>query len=156
MISEFSDVSLSPKTNIIYLWRHQNIKRPRKYQMISRTYCFGKNIKNENVGKDGHRTIMKIRITFSWKSWIWEQYLPESMKLKFGNSGSISINKHEMDFRILETLELCNFATLKLWNQESLKPGIRETSKPRNQETKKPRKPDTYKSRNQKTKKLRN
>ena len=34
--------------------------------------------------------IMKIRFKISWRSWIWDQYLPESMKLNFGNMGSVS------------------------------------------------------------------
>ena len=29
--------------------------------------------------KDGHRQMMKIRLTKSQKSWIWDQYLPENM-----------------------------------------------------------------------------
>ena len=37
------------------------------------------------VGKDGHRQMMKIRLNKSRKSWIWDQYLPETMKSKIGN-----------------------------------------------------------------------
>ena len=33
----------------------------------------------ENVRKDGDRNMMKIRLTPSWKSWIWNQYLPENV-----------------------------------------------------------------------------
>ena len=37
--------------------------------------------------------MMKIRLVNSWKSWIWDQYLPESMKWNFGNMGLVSSNK---------------------------------------------------------------
>ena len=33
-----------------------------------------------NFGKDGGRNMMKIRLTESCKSWIWDQHLPEKMK----------------------------------------------------------------------------
>ena len=36
-------------------------------------------------GTDGRRKMMKSRLTKSWKSWIWDKYLPENMKWKFGN-----------------------------------------------------------------------
>ena len=52
-----------------------------KYYVINleilETYLF------DNFRKGGHRK-MKIRLTKSWKSWMWDQYLPENMKLKFG------------------------------------------------------------------------
>ena len=83
------------------------------------------------------RQIPTIRLIYAWKSWIWGQYLPESMKWKFGES-------------------------LILWNQwtfETKKPRNHETKKPRNQETnnqetKKPRnhKPRNQTPRNQETK----
>ena len=37
-------------------------------------------------GKDGRRTKTPIRSIRYWKSWIWEQYLPENMKWKLGTS----------------------------------------------------------------------
>ena len=33
----------------------------------------------ENVGKDAHREILEIGLINSWKFWIWDQYLQESM-----------------------------------------------------------------------------
>ena len=42
MISGFSDVSLRPQTNIIYLWRPQDTSNnQRKYQNIFEEYIFG-------------------------------------------------------------------------------------------------------------------
>ena len=55
MISGFSDVSMGPKTNVIYFWRHQDTpNNPRK------NFIFGNfkivEISNfENLGKDRHR-----------------------------------------------------------------------------------------------------
>ena len=57
------------------------------------------------------------RLRNSWKAWIWDQYLPENMKWKFGKSLILW--------------------TLKPRNQK------RETNKPRNRDTKKPRNPST-------------
>ena len=53
-----------------------------------------------------------------WTSWTWDQYLPESMKLKFLrilNMGSISIRNHEMQF-----VRFSNFDSLKFWKIEPL------------------------------------
>ena len=58
----------------------------------------------QSCGQDGRRQIPTTRLINSWKSWIWDQYLPENMKWKFGKS-------------------------LELWNQETLKPT--ESLKPR-------------------------
>ena len=46
-------------------------------------------------------TIMTICLINSWRSWIWDQYLPESMKwtfLKILNVWSIPSRKHEWAF----------------------------------------------------------
>ena len=41
MIFGFSDVSMSPKTNIIYVWRHQDTTHnSRKNWIIFEKYCF--------------------------------------------------------------------------------------------------------------------
>ena len=45
--------------------------------------------------------IMKIRVIISWKSWIWDKYLPENMKWIFGNMGPISTRKHEMELLVI-------------------------------------------------------
>ena len=60
---------------------------------------------------------MKTRFKKSWKSWVWDQYIPEDMKWHFGNMGAL------------------NLETKKLWNQETSKPIHFETKK---QQTKKP------------------
>ena len=36
-----------------------------------------------SFGKDAHQEIMKNRSSIVWKSWIWDQYLPENMKWSF-------------------------------------------------------------------------
>ena len=36
--------------------------------------------------KGGRRTIRSINLINSWKSWIWDQYLPENAKWTFGKS----------------------------------------------------------------------
>ena len=71
----------------------------------------------DSFRKDGRRTIPTFCLMESWKSWIWDQYLPENMKWVVGNMGS-----------------------LKLWNFTTTKPGDQETKKPRNFGTKKPNK----------------
>ena len=44
--------------------------------------------------KDRGRKIPTIRPIDSSESWIWDQQLPENMKRRFGNMGSIFSNKH--------------------------------------------------------------
>ena len=58
-----------------------------------------------------------------WESWKLDQYLPESMKLKYGNMGSLNLR---------------NFETKKLWNQETKKHFETKSRKPMNQGTKQP------------------
>ena len=61
-----------------------------------------------NVGKTHADTILKIHLTCSWNSGIWDQYLPENMNWKLGNvkymeisnMGSISSIKNEWTFSI--------------------------------------------------------
>ena len=68
--------------------------------------------------KNGFRTMMKIRLGKSLKSWIRNQYNPTNMKWNVGD--------YVWNF---ETLQPRNSETLKLWNKE--------TKKSRNQATKK-------------------
>ena len=77
--------------------------------------------KFEHFGEDAARKMMKTRLNKSWKSWIWDQDLPENMKWFFGNN----------------TKKLRNQEPKKLRNQETKKLRDRETQKLRNQETKK-------------------
>ena len=67
MIAGFLDVSLSPKTNIILaLGPQKTSNHPRKFQTISKHIFRKRKLSEsehvENVGKEGHRTIMKIRV----------------------------------------------------------------------------------------------
>ena len=91
MISAFSDVSLSPKTNFIYLWRPQDTsnnsrKLPKHSKKMFRILECLQIDKFGLVGKDGGRKIPTIRPINSCKSWRWDQYLPENMKWIFGKS----------------------------------------------------------------------
>ena len=101
MISGFLDVSVSPKTTYLYLWRHQKTSNDsRNVPSMFGKYSFWKSRKIENpelcfcwkggeskipfvVGKDGRREIPTFLLIKSWTSWIWDQYLPENMKLKW-------------------------------------------------------------------------
>ena len=55
-----------------------------------------------NFGKGGHRQMMKSRLKTSWKSWIWDQYLPENnlksegvlVKQPISSRGSRDANLH--------------------------------------------------------------
>ena len=125
------DASFSPKTNIIYLSRPQDTSNnSRKIKNHFQNTFFWEHFKNWHPcvfavsGKDRRRTIPTIRRIISWKSWIWDQYLPEHMKWNFGNMGSISSEKIFNDFRKFE-----------IWNFGTLKPRNQETEKPRNFET---------------------
>ena len=67
------------------------------------------------------------RSVFFWESWIWDQCLPENMRWKCGNMGSISPRKINgfWNFETLnETLKLW-----KIWNLETLRIWYLETSK---------------------------
>ena len=100
----------------------------------------------ENAGIDVHRTIMKIGLNFSWKSWICDRYLPEKkLKWKFVKMGSLSSTKTLNGFWIFESLKHRNFGTKKPrkhTNKQKQKP--KRFKKPRNQETKQPTNQDTY------------
>ena len=123
----------------------------------------------EHVGKGVHRKLIKIRLIIFWKSWIWDQSLPEkhemffhswignqdlpeNMKWTSGKMEPISFKKYEMAF-----LNLWNFETKKPRNVETNTVN-QETKEPRNQEplkprSRKPRNFETKTPRNQETKK---
>ena len=90
---------------------------------------------------DGRRKIMKVCLKKPWKSWIWNQYLPEDMTWKFGNIGilrrwnfgtleprnqepwnQVTLKPRNFETRNLETEKLWNQETKKLWKQETNKP----------------------------------
>ena len=127
-MSGFLDVSLN------------NLREPPIFQRV--LFYKSQSVGNHDFCKFGKRRapkIMKVRLRISWKSGRWDQYLPENMKWKCGNTGSIYFQKHEM--------------ILNLWNQEILKPRNQDTLKQRSQEPKKPRNQETQKRWNQETKK---
>ena len=126
------------KPILLIFWRHHDIiTHPRKNTnrfweilFVEISNCW----KSKMIlfGRDGRRELSTIRLINSWRSWIWEQYLPEDMKWKIGDLGWIS-SDHIKWFS-----KLWKFETLELWNQETLKPRNQETKRPRNQETKNP------------------
>ena len=82
--------------------------------------------------KDGRWKSRSPNITISWKSWIWDQYIPANMKWHFGNMGSVC-SKTINEFWIDELWNFLNFETLKLRNVETKKLWSQETKKPRSQ-----------------------
>ena len=101
-----------PKPIILIIFG--DTRTPKEHQKIS-SYIFKKyifaNLENLEIHialqlwKDGRRQISKIRLIKSWKSWIWDQYLPRNMKWTFGNMVPIS-------FKNIQGFS-------KLWNQET-------------------------------------
>ena len=146
-VSWFSDpvdVTMGPKTNYIWLWRHQiTSSHSRKNPESSRGIIFL--LSSQNLGirfvgvilkkaraetscRSVLQTLRKLGyvinifqkiwdghfvISIQWKSWIWDQdlpktwngnlviwdqYLSESMKWKFGNMWSMSIKNMQLGF----------------------------------------------------------
>ena len=79
-----------------------------------------------NVGKGRHREMMEIGLTNSWKSWIWDHYLPESMKWTIASFETF-VTKKPRNLRDRETEKP---ETKKPRHHESLKPGSQETKTP--------------------------
>ena len=93
------------------------IKKPNKDTKSFSKYLLFMNLKISEIIFWKFRTrrgpnIPAIRLINSWKAWIWDQSLSESMKWIFGNMES-----------------------LKLWKQETKKPRPHETNEPRSQQT---------------------
>ena len=86
-----------------------------------------------DFGKEGHRTIPKIRLINSWKAWIWDQYPSKTWNKKPRNQESEKPRNQETN-------------TNKPRNKTNKKPRNQGTKEPRNQENKKPRTlyPSTY------------
>ena len=78
--SDVLNVSMTPQTNIIYLWRHHdtpNNSREAHMFFFSESYC-GENHfwKSEHLkfsDKDGGQKFPTLRLLISWRSWIWAQ-----------------------------------------------------------------------------------
>ena len=95
MIFGYLGVSRTPKPNLIYLRRHQDMannsrKIPKHFQTYIYIYIyillFGHHEHSEitcvgKVGKDVCREILKILLIKSWKSWICDQYLPQKHEM---------------------------------------------------------------------------
>ena len=89
MIWRFWDVSLSPKTNLIYFWRHQDTSNSQGKNKSSKKHYSLSNLKIyeihefESFGKDGHRNTMKSHLQISLESRMWDHFFPERMKWTF-------------------------------------------------------------------------
>ena len=123
VISGFSDVSLSPKTNIIYLWRHQDTSNnPRTIQIIFWNIMFGNHKKWETrnlkvLEKTGAEHAWRPVLNFlgNTESVIRDQYLQ-----KTGNGNLVTWDQYLPK----------HFETKKLRNLETLKPRNFETKQP--------------------------
>ena len=123
MISGFLDASMTPKTNMIYLWRHletSNISK--KENVVGESYSwkyqdYGNSL--ERWGRESRRPVQLFFDTIDYGINIFQK----TWNGFFGNMGSLK-------FWNFETLKPRNFETKKLWNEEA-----------KNPRTKKPRKP---------------
>ena len=91
MMLGFSDVSLSPQTNIIYLLRPQESSIDQENQIIFKIYIFykfrlWKCSGLEFIGKDGRRTKHEDSSHIFLKFLNMDQYLPDNMKWTSGKS----------------------------------------------------------------------
>ena len=90
VFSDLADVTMTPNTNYLQLWRHQSISNnSRKAQPRFCKSSFWKsqndgNLSCGNVGKDGNRLFLKIRLMSPDCWWLWDQYLSKHI-LELGN-----------------------------------------------------------------------
>ena len=151
MISGFLDVSMSPKTNLIYLWRYQDTSN----DLRKAPNHFRRNMLLENLRMSETMSWQcwkrrapgnledPVDIYFVWEYWIWDQYLPENMKWNFGKVGSIS--PKNITWMVFD---VWNVGTANLLNFENKKPKTQET---------KHQEPNTkQEAKNQQNKKTRN
>ena len=83
----FLDVAMTPKTNITYLWRHQETykksKNESKFVLGNYDFCKSQLANHcflffvEGVEKAGPK-IMKLGRIFFRKTWMCQQYLPKT------------------------------------------------------------------------------
>ena len=57
----------------------ENPKNLVKHIVVVKSRDFETPFRFDIFQEDGHRTMMKIRVTKSRESWIWDQYLPENI-----------------------------------------------------------------------------
>ena len=128
MISGLPELCMTPKTNITYLWRHQEtFKNPREIQIISPKYVLGiskfwKSSMLAILGKRAPANPEDPSHKF-WESWMRYKYLPEIMKWEFGHVGS----SYSINIKLF--LKLWIFETSKLWKVEMQKRKKQETLK---------------------------
>ena len=149
---------MTPKTNTIYLWKHQDTQNnSRKSKIIVENRILGNiNIWEiehfENVERRGPTNIEVLSNIFGkywvWEQhlsknmkwivkghWIWDQYLFKNMKWKFGNMRSIFIQKMELTCLLnIGPISIKNTkCVLKLLNEETKTRRNQETAKPTKQ-----------------------
>jgi len=119
MISGFSDVSMAPRT-ISFILRDTRILQITNEQtqhILGKYYCCKpQNYEKQKLlmlGKAGTQTPDDPSNMF-WRSVIWDQYRPESIKRKCGNMG----------YWLFEALKLWNFEALKQRNFEIKQPKV--------------------------------
>ena len=108
---------LKPFLKYDYAWKSHNCGSPKFW----------------NFEKDRCRKIPTIRLIYYWKSWIWDQYLPENMDWNLSNMGSLKLWSFETS-RPGSQETFKKFEAEKLWNQEALTPRNFETDEPINQQ----------------------
>ena len=97
----------SLKTNIILSFEkpgylNKSKKIPNHFNQYYHSYRFH-NLRNpffDIFRKDGRRRKPTNRLITSWKSWIWDRYLSDNMRWKFGNMEQISFENVEGVFNL--------------------------------------------------------
>ena len=116
MISGLLDMSLSPKTKIIYLWRpHDTSTNPGKSKIILEKYYLGEiqNYGFQQVLKRWAPTNPDESSHKSWKSRIWDQYLSKTRNGNLGNIGHCklwsqeTLNNENVQPLFLTSIYLC-------------------------------------------------
>ena len=102
VILDLVDMSMAPKTNYLKLWRHQiTPNNPRKSRIISNRFFW----KSQNIGNPNNWNYWNISGPKNPED-LFIKFLKildmisisiKKMKCQFGNMGSISIQKHEME-----------------------------------------------------------
>ncbi len=111
MISRFLDVVLSPKTNSIYFWRHEDTSNK------SREVPIHSHALSLEVSK-----FQKSKIKLSKRRVPNDPGDPSKQFLEILNMGSIPPRKHEMILLIILDQHISkHFETLNLWNFETLR-----------------------------------
>ena len=117
---------LSPKTNIIYLWRPQDTSNHLRKNNSFLEHVIVGNIKISGIhkfecfGKEVHHEKSRDACNKLLKSWMWDQYIPTNMQWQFGKS--LKCETFETNNLWKEaTSKPINFETKKRWNRKPRK-----------------------------------